>query len=476
MDSSKQVDHLMLLVGTNPLPNWVVAQLLARPGGTVYLVATSGVKETRLRLIEALEKDPRLSPFDNKLKVEFTEITNEENHGTPDDIRASDVQRQVKALLEHAHAADAKRGVAGSYGLNYTGGTKMMAVHAYQAFKEFFKKADPQPSLSYLDARSLTLKFDQPASLAEIKLTEVSQYPQLQIGLETLFGLHGEIWQPPHQQTAIATAAAQGLIAMHSHFAGQKCWRDWCGGLKVTYGRHKVTKKVGEVNLSNLDRRDWQQIVSKLNGETLPTLSRWETDLKNHREIRKLVQAQQANVTNKLVDGYRQFLNGLNAAEGDTLKDAAQKSGAFADSLLLAKWLDGLWLEHYTFDQFRQNQTQNETNPNGLAINVESVNAQGRKFEADVIVLRGYQLFYCSCYAGGDPATAKRKLFEAMIRAEQLGGEEAKVALICCSDQPDTVEREAESDFQRKGMIRVFGRKHLPTLATELTDWLTGKK
>jgi len=476
MNNSLDVNHLFLLVGTNPLPNWVVAQLLARPGGTVYLVATSGVKETRLRLTEAFGKDQRLSPAGNKLKIEFTEITNDENHSTPDDIRALDVQRQVKALLERARDTDARRGVEGSYGLNYTGGTKMMAVHAYQAFKEFFKEADSQPRLSYLDARSLTLKFDQPTSVAEINLTEVSQYPQLQIGLETLFGLHGEIWQPPHQQTAIAIAAAQGLVAMYDHLAGQEVWRKWCNSLEVTFGRNSKPKKVGGMNLNNLDRRDWQEIVQKLNQLELPTLSDWERELKNHRAIKKLVQAQQSNVTNKLVDGYRQFLKGLNAADGDTLKDAAQKSGAFADSLLLAKWLDGLWLEHYTFDQFQQHQKQNETNPDGLAINVESVNAQGRKFEADVIALRGYQLFYCSCYAGGVPIDAKRKLFEAMIRAEQLGGEEAKVALICCSDQPDTVEREAESDFQRKGMIRVFGRKHLPALAAELTDWLTGKK
>lgn len=473
-----KVDHLFLLVGTNPLPNWVVAQLLARPGGTVYLVATSGVKETRLRLTGALEQAQHLSPVGNKLKIEFTEITNDENHNTPDDIRALDVQRQVKALLASARDTDARRGVKGSYGLNYTGGTKMMAVHAYQAFKEFFQEADPQPRLSYLDARSLTLKFDQPASLAEIRLAEVSQYPQLQISLETLFGLHGEIWQPPHQQTAIATAAAQGLIAMNGRLAGQEVWRKWCDNPKVTYANKQET--VGRLNLDKLNepknQQHRQQIVSQLDRKTLPTLSDWENALKKHWDIKNLVQAQQANVTNKLVDGYRQFLNGLGAAGGDPLKDAAQKSGAFADSLLLAKWLDGLWLEHYTFDQFQQHQKQNETNPDGLAINVESVNAQGRKFEADVIALRGYQLFYCSCYAGGVPIDAKRKLFEAMIRAEQLGGEEAKVALICCSDQPDTVEREAESDFQRKGMIRVFGRKHLPKLAAELTEWLTGKK
>jgi hypothetical protein len=262
---------------------------------------------------------------------------------------------------------------------------------------------------------------------------------------------------------------------MHGHLAGQEVWRKWSDNPLIVYGYNNLKKTVGGINLDKLDKRDRQQIISQLDRKPLPTLSDWENSLKSHREIKKLVQAQQANFTNQLVDGYRQFLKALNAVDGDTLNDAAQKSGEFANSLDLAKWLDGLWLEHYTFDQLQGGQAQNQINPNGLALNVESVNAQGRKFEADVIALRGYQLFYCSCYTGGDPATSKRKLFEAMIRAEQLGGEEAKVALICCSDQPETVEREAESDFQRKGTIRVFGRRHLPNLAIEMTKWLTGK-
>jgi hypothetical protein len=432
------------------LPNWVVAQLLARrPGGTIYLIATEGVRETRLRLTKALEAN---------WKIEFTETSESD---------AAKIFSAVEGLLKAG-----KANVSG-IGLNYTGGTKMMAVHAHRAFQEACK--DSQPLMSYLDARSLELKFDHLPPEKSLKLAEVSQYPQLQISLETLFGLHDEHRSLTYQQTAIAIPAARGLVAMHGHLAGQEVWRKWSDNPLIVYGYNNLKKTVGGINLDKLDKRDRQQIISQLDRKPLPTLSDWENSLKSRREIKKLVPAQQAIVTNQLVDGYRQFLQGLNAADVDTLKDAAQKSSEFADSLLLAKWLDGLWLEHYTFDQLQGGQAQNQINPNGLALNVESVNAQGRKFEADVIALRGYQLFYCSCYTGSDPATSKRKLFEAMIRAEQLGGEEAKVALICCSDQPETVEREAESDFQRKGTIRVFGRRHLPNLAIEMTKWLTGK-
>ena len=41
-------EHLFLLIGTNPLPNWVAAKLLLRDSGKLYLIhsaTTSGVAE-----------------------------------------------------------------------------------------------------------------------------------------------------------------------------------------------------------------------------------------------------------------------------------------------------------------------------------------------------------------------------------------------------------------------------------------------
>ncbi|NOT61064.1 MAG: hypothetical protein HOP19_12670 [Acidobacteria bacterium] len=459
-NTDNQVDHLFLLVGTNPLPNWVVAKLLAARQGIVYLIATKDVRATRLRLETLLRNDTALS-----LTVKWIE-TAEADEAT--------IRRDVKSLL-----VEAQKTRPGKYGLNYTGGTKMMAVHAYRTFKEFFGDDEPQPLMSYLDARRLELKFDQPAPVAKLELAKVAQYPQVQISVETLLRLHDEYDQNrslSYQQQAVAIPAAQELVAVHSHLAGQQLWRGWCDTLKATFGyNNNQTKKVGEINLKKLNTRDRQQIVAQLDRIVLKPVSDWETAIRNHWAIKKLVQAQQAVTANKLVDGYRQLLACLKTADGDSLKEATCKSGEFTDSLNLAKWLDGLWLEHYTFAQLKTCQDAGEINTDGLALNVEPVNAEKREFEADVIALRGYQLFYCSCYTGGEPARSKGKLFEAVIRAAQLGGDEARIALVCCSDEPGKIQQEAKSDLQGKGQIRVFGREQLPVLAAKMTEWLNGQ-
>jgi hypothetical protein len=54
-------DHLFLLVGTNPLPNWVAAKLLLKRGGCVHLVYTRGVEKPMERMRNVLENHEGLS-------------------------------------------------------------------------------------------------------------------------------------------------------------------------------------------------------------------------------------------------------------------------------------------------------------------------------------------------------------------------------------------------------------------------------
>src|SRR6266850_5540031 len=58
--SELRSDHLFLLIGTNPLPNWVAAKLLTNPGGCVHLVYTGGVKPQMERLKKILENDQQV--------------------------------------------------------------------------------------------------------------------------------------------------------------------------------------------------------------------------------------------------------------------------------------------------------------------------------------------------------------------------------------------------------------------------------
>jgi len=50
-----KVDHLFLLIGENPLPNYVAAKTLLAEGGKPYLVFTEHTQKPAERLQEALD-------------------------------------------------------------------------------------------------------------------------------------------------------------------------------------------------------------------------------------------------------------------------------------------------------------------------------------------------------------------------------------------------------------------------------------
>ena len=85
--------------------------------------------------------------------------------------------------------------------------------------------------------------------------------------------------------------------------------------------------------------------------------------------------------------------------------------------------------------------------------------------------MRGYQLFALSCTSSDDKGLCKSKLFEAYRRARQMGGDEARVALVCYSDKPDKIKQSFISQIN-DSRVMVFGSKHIENLADELKIWI----
>ena len=83
---------------------------------------------------------------------------------------------------------------------------------------------------------------------------------------------------------------------------------------------------------------------------------------------------------------------------------------------------------------------------------------------------RGYQLFAISVSTTSKRDLCKVKLFEAYLRARQMGGDEARVALICCTDEPDSLKAEVAVLDDKK--IAVFGRDDLMDLSSRIEDWI----
>lgn len=155
---------LILLIGTNPLPDYLAACAL-RPT-KIGLIHSSETQSMSDRLQECLAKALDPTPDFELVCV-------------ADAVKASDIWREVSRLM-HGHR-DSWRVL-----LNYTGGTKVMAAHALRAF---YESGGRSANASYLDdggpGASPALRFD------DGKLRKLTEYGMPPLRLETLLDLHG---------------------------------------------------------------------------------------------------------------------------------------------------------------------------------------------------------------------------------------------------------------------------------------------
>lgn len=169
-----QVDHLFLLIGENPLPNYVAAKTLLTSVGKPYLVYTKHTENAANRLRDIL----RLT--------ENEKVPLEENESN-----AFEIKKRIKEKVEELQKKypEQKR-----FGLNYTGGTKTMAVHAYQVLLNL--KLSPEPVFSYLDPRILKILIDQKNAQIPFDVLDVQVKQSLQMSFARLFDLHDLRWKP----------------------------------------------------------------------------------------------------------------------------------------------------------------------------------------------------------------------------------------------------------------------------------------
>ncbi len=127
---------MILLVGSNPLPNYLAAMAL-KPS-RIHLVHSSETEGPKERLSDALSKDLGVVTIDGNAFVD-------------DPFSASAVGDKVRDLIANCNVAH----------LHYTGGTKVMSAHALKAFYD--NKGLPN-NASYLDEAKACLRFDDGSS------------------------------------------------------------------------------------------------------------------------------------------------------------------------------------------------------------------------------------------------------------------------------------------------------------------------
>ncbi len=399
-----KTEHLLLLVGSNPLPNAVAGKLLTAPDGTISLIHSGGATGTA-------EVAQRLATW-----LKEQEVTQSVKFKEVEESNPTSISRGVAECLEVIKVQ--------RVGLNYTGGTKAMAVHAYRAMERWTKEKSITPVFSYLDARTLQMVFDPVAGSNEQRIYVGRA---LELRPADLLALHG--WTLRHEPTGtpLFPTTARVLATACTNDEGFKDWKGWI-------------EKEFRPKCRRSDKEDWKnkthlQAVSL----TLPT----------------------SNALGEVVQSLR---SELQVPEGDL----GLAHGAFGNEpKRFCEWLYGKWLEHYVLDILNH-----LASPLCLQECAQNIVPNEVEFDVDVMALRGYQLFAFSCSTDIQKSLLKLKLFEAYVRARQLGGDEVRVALVCCVDDPDGLEHEMRRDVDPEGRIRVFGRRDLGNLTEHIKTWI----
>lgn len=309
--SEYKVDHLLLLVGSNPLPNAVAGKLLAAPGGKITLIHSR----------DGFPLAQRLEKWFQNVDISLKEVKESE---------AASVEEKVSEAIEQYERDHTSTNPVhpARVGLNYTGGTKVMAVHAYRVLEQWAKKHERKAVFSYLDARTLQMRFEQvdggpaiPVSLA------------VEIGIHDLLTLHGwELREGSPIKTPVLPKSAAALLTIHSSETDARIWTDWLHDDLFPVARKPVAIRPpfwvsqskealeGEYDVERPAPNDQWKSKAKLRNIEIP----WP-DLPAFREA----------MSDELEQGDAENLD-LTAGTG---------TNRCKDEIDFCKWLSGTWLE-----------------------------------------------------------------------------------------------------------------------------------
>lgn len=420
-----QTDHLILLIGSNPLPNYVAVYTLC-PTGKLHLLHSNSTEKTAEKFFHQF--GPARCPPENL-----------RNLGA-DESNPQKVKQVIEAVLAGIPPNE-------TIGLHYTGGTKVMSVYAYHTATN-----DKRPIIySYLDAQNLEMVINEPQTGSDVR---VFVGDTTQISVKELLDLHGiELSQVPKEQPRLNLGQEelvqlfQTLISTLQIY-GQE-WREWCDSQlrRAAEARERIIQE------NHNQPQQWQEIVT------------YSQKFKSDGKLKQVELPGSPNLLPVRQIFAAQFPQASPWSLGELGKFCGFPNSK--DMKSFAKWLDGEWLEDYTLWALQQliEKGYNLYRP-GM-----DYKALKPEFQFDVAVTCGYQLFAFSCTTSTDKTICKSKLFEAYVRASEMGGDEAKAALVCCFKDADQLEAEMIREFKAETKIKVFGLNDLPDLKDRFKLW-----
>jgi len=419
MDDEKMTfdfQNLVLLIGTNPLPNYVVTEFfLMHNSGlkNIFLVHSNQTEfqEGTQKQAENLEK-VLFKRFPNRITFPLVKI------GLTD---VSNADKTWYELTEKFIPEFNNRSSVNTIHLNYTGGTKVMCVHVYRFIENKMKGLTRNnrlyPSFSYFDGRTSRIVDDRRGIYISMDLRE-----ETRITFDDIIEMHGFRFTNEYSQPIIFEDAMSVLQEQLKTTQLQKLSDD------IRRFREKLIK------IRKEDASEWSGFAESLglNDLGIPPL---------------------LPIIRAMPEQFRFFSE-------DGLFDCSKLK---EDLKKFTNFLNGKWLEHYIYFVLRNGLAAEPGIEIQLDWNIKK-NGWGTYFQLDVLLRKGFQLVGISCTITTKKATCKQRGFEIYHRTRQIGGDECKAVVITLLD--DASKRIVEEELIRdsgcpEGYIKVFGERDI---------------
>ena len=415
----QSVNCLYLLIGTNPLSNYVVADY--------FINHDKNIKE--IHFIHSAE-DPENNiqssePFALNLKSVLEKKSSDiEFHLHAVSIKdASSIHRDVSGIF--SNLKDQKN--VQKVHLDFSGGTKEMALHSYETFREIF---GGNVTFSYFDSRRNCLKED---SDPNEKTTFVFLQNRVQIGFSDLFRLHGyEIISGEKGGSVFSVEFFKdflNLIRIRENFCEYLRWKEHF--IQIYPDSKKIIPIEGQNKLSDL----------------LPSDFKIAEDLKKY-------------VFFKIHDFAPEY-SFFEERDGDLMLKM-NPSNKQQDKLTeTRKYLTGYWFEQYVYTILKENLQDTDTDfVSDIDLNL-LIQTSRKNFEIDVALIKGYEFCGISCTTDTTQSLCKSKGFEILHRTKQIAGENSKAILMTFMNEKNTKEVDEDLSDILEDRILVLGLKDL---------------
>lgn len=407
-------DSLILLMGTNPLPNLVTAEFFIQNNHhlkNIFLIHSEerdyqeGTLEQAKRLQKVIENRKESNVEFHFEKIGLKDVGNR-------GITFKDLKERLVPKLKGIH----------SLHVNYTGGTKVMAVHVYRFIEREWKGIpDEMKSFSYLDGRCFKIVDDSDIVISK-DLRDTTK-----ISFDEILNVHGFDWNSDRNSDIISN---------------------------VSLKRIKEEIDNGKMDDLNIKIKGFYEKLKKVksNWKKLPKSERasFESFDLNKDELMYLL---------PLFEGMPNTLRIFDEKGKMDLSKIDLESKEYGT---FVSFFNGLWLEQYIYYTLK----------NGLENSKISIerNWEIKKedwdtyFQLDVVLKNGFQLTGISCTIKDKKGECKLKGFEIIHRIKQIGGDEAKAVVITMLDNNSvkTLQKELQKDSGiPEGHIKVFGKNDL---------------